>query len=305
MFKVIKQMDSVQTDSLTALIYGEPGIGKTSLAFTSEKPVLLDFDSGIQRACYRQTSIRVETWEDVIEFQRSKDFKEMKPRTLIIDTAGAMLDIYIADYVKNVDPKNKRRGGELSLQGYGAMKDSFNQFKSWAKTMKINLIFVAHTTTQEDGGNIKFIPKVTGGSYDLLRQECDLIGYMYSNRNKRVIDFNPSDNHIGKNCAEFPIIDIPAYTASEYPTFFYNLIEKTLEKMNSLNENQVQAVKKLSKFSEGLEIVEDVETVNGVLESIMKEKDRTLQLQMFSLLKTKASEHKIKYNGVTKLFEVE
>ena len=39
--------------------------------------------------------------------------------------------------------------------------------------------------------------------------------------------------------------------------------------------------------------------------AIIKEKDRTLQLQMFSLLKTKASEHKMKYNGVTKLFEVE
>ena len=80
-------------------------------------------------------------------------------------------------------------------------------------------------------------------------------------------------------------------------------VHKFFEDMSTSNL-MLEELEQLA-FSEGLEIVEDVETVNGVLESIMKEKDRTLQLQMFSLLKTKASEHKIKYNGVTKLFEVE
>lgn len=302
-FKVIGRIDSVQTDTLTALIYGDPGIGKTSLAFTSENPVLLDFDSGIQRACYRQTSIRVTTWEEVIEFQTSKEFKELKPHTLIIDTAGAMLDIYIANYVKNVDPKNKRRGGELSLQGYGAMKDAFNQFKNWAKAQRINLIFIAHTTTLEEGDNTKFIPKVTGGSYDLLRQECDLIGYMYSNANKRVIDFNPTDAHIGKNCAEFSLMEVPHYTSKEYPTFFQDLVEKTLDKMNALNENQVKAVKKLTEFSKGLNLIDDLENCNGLIETIGMEKDRTIQLQMFTLLKSKASDLGFEYNRTSKLFE--
>lgn len=306
-FKVITKTDAVITETLTALIYGDPGIGKTSLASTTESPVLLDFDGGIQRACYRQTAIRIEKWEDIIEFQKSPELKQLSPKTLIIDTAGTMLDNYLANYVKTIDPKNMRRGGELSLQGYGAMKDTFNQFKNWAVSLKCNLVFIAHTTTQEEGDNTKFIPKVTGGSYDILRQGCDLIGYVYSNKNKRVIDFNPTDSHIGKNCAEFPLLEIPVYTDSSYPTYFQDLINRTLGKMNQLNEAQTEAVKKIEDYRTSLEKIEDVKSLNEHLNELSDEKDRTIALQKFALLKDHAKTIKpetITYDAKTKVFKV-
>lgn len=304
MFKIINKTDTVVTETLTALIFGEPGIGKTSLAFTTEDPILLDFDGGLQRACYRQTAVRIEKWEDIIEFQKSSELKQIKPKTLIIDTAGTMLDNYLANYVKTVDPKNMRRGGELSLQGYGAMKDAFNQFKNWAISLKCNLVFVAHVTTQEEGDNTKFIPKVTGGSYDILRQGCDLIGYTYSNKNKRVIDFNPTDSHIGKNCAEFPMLEIPHYTKAEFNTYFQSLIDQTLDKMNKLNAEQTKALDNVESFRKQIKETKDGSGIKKAFDIMMSENERAIKKQMFDLLKTKAQSIGIQYNSKEKVFEV-
>ena len=303
-FKVINKTEAMKTDVLIALLYGDPGIGKTSLAFTTDQPLLLDFDGGAQRACFRQTVLRVNRWEDVTEFQKSSEYKEMLPKTIIIDTAGGMLDNYVADYVKNEDPKNKRRGGELSLQGYGAMKDVFSQFKSWAKMQHVNLIFIAHTTSMEEGDNTKFIPKVTGGSYDILRQECDLIGYMTSNKNKRVIDFNPTDAHIGKNCAELPLVEIPDYRTAEFTTFMQSLIDKTLAKMNALDEAQAEAVSKIQSFDASLAKIDDLKGINKQIPVIGAEPDRTVQLQMFAILKKRAIAVGLEYNSTDKVFQI-
>ena len=301
-FKVISKTDAIKTETLIALIYGDPGIGKTSLAFTTNHPLLLDFDGGVQRACYRQTTVRVNKWTEVMDFQNSSEFKEMAPKTIIIDTAGGMLDNYVAEYVKGEDPKNKRRGGELSLQGYGAMKDVFAQFKTWAKMQKVNLVFISHTTSMEEGDNTKFIPKITGGSYDILRQECDLIGYLTSNKNKRVIDFNPTDSHIGKNCAELPLIEIPDYRTIEFTTCFQDIINKTLDKMNALDEAQSLAVKKIADFDASLAAIESLKDINKRIAFIGEEPDRTIQLQEFALLKERGRAIGLEYDSTTKLF---
>ena len=48
-----------------------------------------------------------------------------------------------------------------------------------------------------------FVKIINGLETEKNRQECDLIGYMDTHANKRIIDFSPTDSHIGKNCAEF------------------------------------------------------------------------------------------------------
>lgn len=207
-FKLIKEGEQVRTESLTAVIFGEPGVGKTSVSMTTENPILLDFDMGLQRAVNRKTAVRVDDWSGVMELIQSSDFKQLAPETIIVDTAGTMLDNYIADYVRKDDPKNSRRGGELSLQGYGAIKNVFKQFMDWAKKQGVNLIFVAHATERRDGDDTQFIPKMTGGSYDILRESSDLIGYMHTSKSQRVIDFTPKSTHIGKDCAEIGLVEI-------------------------------------------------------------------------------------------------
>lgn len=47
------------------LLYGVPGSGKTSLANTSNNPLLIDCDRGADRAVNRQDTLSSSIWEDI------------------------------------------------------------------------------------------------------------------------------------------------------------------------------------------------------------------------------------------------
>ena len=267
-YKIIKEDEELQVDNIIAVIYGEPGIGKTSLTFTSDKPILFDYDDGLKRAVGRKTAIQFESWEDSIDFIKSDDFNEMKLKTLIFDTAGTMLDNYIAKYAIKQDFKNARGGGEISLQGYGAIKNIFNQFVSDMKTMKIDVIFIAHEKTKDDGDGKRKIPKMTGGSFDILIASSDMVGYINSSNNKRTINFNPTDTHIGKNTAQFPIIDIPHYEDAKYKTFMADLISQTKTKMMDANAAQQTALKKLNTYRDEIKESKNTEDLELILPAI-------------------------------------
>ena len=73
-FQIINEGESVKTECLTAVIFGEPGVGKTSVSMTTDNPVLLDFDMGVQRSAVRKTAVRVDSWQGVQDLIESKDF---------------------------------------------------------------------------------------------------------------------------------------------------------------------------------------------------------------------------------------
>jgi hypothetical protein len=301
MFKLITETESIHVDNLKCLLFGDPGIGKTSLASTTKTPLLIDFDGGSQRACYKFKILTVEKWEDMIDFQKSKLMEELGIQTLICDGVGKMLDHYATEYVKQI-PKNQQLGGELSLPGYGAIKNLFNHFLSWALTCKVNIIFIAHTTEEKEGSNVKFIPKITGGSYDILRESMDLIGFVESNSNKRIIDFAPKDRHIGKDCAQLGLIEIPDFKSPDYPLFMQEKIERTIQRMNSLSDNQTNILNKLFEFESQLKALTP-EKCNAMIATVKAEPEKAIQLQMFDMLKQHAEKAGIKYEKTGQQFK--
>jgi putative hydrolase of the HAD superfamily len=65
----------------SAIIYGSPGVGKTTLALSAPAPVLIDFDRGISRvrAQHRQPTIMCNTYEEVLArfIQNDPQLEEM------------------------------------------------------------------------------------------------------------------------------------------------------------------------------------------------------------------------------------
>ena len=108
-------------NALSALIYGQPGMGKTTLALSSPQPLLLDFDGGVHRvnAAHRVDTVQISKWEEVDEVLTSGEIAEYK--TIVIDTAGKMLS-FMDKYIMKNNPKMKKADGTLSLQGYGVRK---------------------------------------------------------------------------------------------------------------------------------------------------------------------------------------
>lgn len=72
-------------NALSALIYGQPGMGKTTLALSSPQPLLLDFDGGVHRvnAAHRVDTVQISKWEEVDEVLTSEKLPNTRPSLLI------------------------------------------------------------------------------------------------------------------------------------------------------------------------------------------------------------------------------
>ena len=161
----------VQT-KIKCLIYGQAGVGKTTVALSAPSPLLLDFDGGVHRVNYgHQTpTVQIQKWEDCEEVMK-ENLSEYK--SIIIDTGGKLLD-FMGDYIIRKNQKMGKSNGSLSLQGFGERKGMFRQFCRQIMLMDKHLIFVAHRDTQKNGEEIRYVPLFGGSSYDDLVSELDL-----------------------------------------------------------------------------------------------------------------------------------
>ena len=115
-----------ENQKIRMLIAGYPGIGKTTLALSAPKPLLVDVDLGINRvmASARKDFIQPNSYEELIEDLKG-DLSDYE--TLVIDTGGKLLEL-MKNYVIKQDVKNAKKDGSLSLQGYGAVAREFSRF---------------------------------------------------------------------------------------------------------------------------------------------------------------------------------
>src|SRR3954466_3183793 len=104
--RIVKAADPIKVERINLCIYGPPGVGKTTLAFSAEDPLLLDFDKGVHRAANRKDTVPVSSWSDVVSMTQ----EDLAPyKTVVADTAGRALDFLTADIIK-AEPKLGRGG---------------------------------------------------------------------------------------------------------------------------------------------------------------------------------------------------
>ena len=139
--KIVKRDEPITLAQLIALIYGEPGTGKTSLGFSLANALLLDCDRGAHRSAFRGDTVQVEAWSDIADLQ-AKDLKGYD--TIVIDTVGRQLDLLTAHLAAS-DARLTRGTGELSLQGYGALKQAFHSWTHRLQTFGLDILMVAHS----------------------------------------------------------------------------------------------------------------------------------------------------------------
>ena len=225
MSKIKKPFELKVQPLVKILIYGQPGIGKSTLALSAPSPLLLDFDNGVHRinSVHQTDTVPIEKWEDVLEVLE-EDLSNY--RTLVIDTAGKMLD-FVSDYLIRQNPKYKRGDGQLTQQGYGARKMAFKSFFAKIIMLQKNLVFVAHDKEEKDADS-KFIrPDVGGSSGADLIKEIDLVGYMEAIGKKRTISFDPCEKYYGKNTCQLPsLIELDELAPGKLNTFLSNVLQQ-------------------------------------------------------------------------------
>lgn len=203
---IFKQPSELEYNStIKALIYGQPGLGKSTLALSAPNPVLFDFDGGVQRVngAFQCPTLPVMSWEEVLMGLTELETEPNNYKTIVIDTVGKMLD-YMSTYIIKNDSKMAMRDGSLSLKGYGARKVMFTNFLYRVSKMGKNVIFVAHEREEKDGELRIVRPEIGGSSQGDLIKELDLVGYMQAIGNERTIAWTPQEKFYAKNTCNLP-----------------------------------------------------------------------------------------------------
>ena len=288
--KIIKANEPLTVTSLKVLIYGEPGVGKTSVASTAEAPILLDFDKGAYRTPFRSDVMEVSNFLEI--FSISEHLKNYK--TIIIDTVDTFLD-FIGSHILQDDPRLAKN----KLQFYGRLKDEFSNVMKVFSAQNKDIIMISHLKEKEEGDLRIKRPAITGGSYDKVLQVADLVGFMYMANTNRVINFNPTDTSVGKNSANLDLVTVP--NLNNNPTFFKELLQKVKQSLNIAIQNEKKAVDIVKEFKDIIEDA-DLEVLNSLLSDLPTLNTATKK-QVWELMKRRASKLNLVFDNNSKLFK--
>jgi hypothetical protein len=255
--KITRAAEPITVDRLNMVIYGPPGIAKTSLAFTADAPLLLDFDNGSHRAANRKDVVRVSAWNDVASITP----EDLEPfNTVIVDTAGRALDALTVDIIR-ANPKHGR-GGSLTLQGYGELKARFGSFLKLLNSFGKDVVLIAHMDEQRNGDDVVERLDVQGGSKGEIYKAADAMGRIVIRNGERFVLFSPTDAAFGKNPGQLEPLKIPHFSDAAFDGFLGGVISLTKARLNELTEEQAAAVKEQQFFRETLPTLADASEIN-------------------------------------------
>jgi hypothetical protein len=256
--KITKASDPIEVKTITTVIYAVPGVGKSTIGFTARKPLVLDFDHGSYRAKNRGDTVQVSTWADVGQITAD----DLAPfSTLIVDTAGRGLDALSVAIIRE-NPK-MGRGGALTLQGFGELKSRFTSWLNFVKSFGLDVVLIAHADEQRKGDEVIERLDIQGGSKNEIYKSADVMGRLYLDNGKRLLNFSPTDTAFGKNPAQLPPLEVPHY--SQAPGFLGDVIEQIKAALNEQSEQQVKAAALIADWKAKIDEAKTAEDFTGLL----------------------------------------
>lgn len=303
--RITKASDPIVIENILVLIYGQPGSGKSTLGFMSNKPLLFDFDKGAKRSHYRKEIVEIDSWDEIITID-PKDVQGYD--TIIIDTIGRAIDL-LTQFIMRENPKLRRSDGSLTLQGFGAMKLCLTNWLKMLLSLKKDIILIAHDKEDKDGDNRIFRPDISGGSYSEILKTSDFVGYIYKYNNASYIDFNPNDRFIGKNSATFSAKQIPHHDTN--PFFMGELINEMKLSLGTIGNSHIEIAEFIKQYSDLIGQVTNVTELNNAMIECrqkvtqnpkFKGKVSAISLQIKAHLEDKASELNAEYHTEEKIY---
>lgn len=289
------------------LIAGFPGIGKTTIALSAPKPLLIDVDKGIDRVevQYRKTFDQPINYEELLQDLNT----DLSPyETIVIDTGGKLLDL-MKPYVIKQDSKNGQKDGQtLSMKGYGAVGREFARLMDYiAYTLNKHVIIVFHAKEDKDGEATKLRILIEGATKDNVWQPMDIGGFIEMYNGRRTIGFDNCERYYAKGTHGIKgIREIP--NLDNTPN---NFITKLFEEMDQNIANEAEFYEEDRKqyekvMNEIIPKIEDMtfETVDSVLTLIKTASHKlTSEKELKHIFMNKVSELGLIWNKETRKYE--
>jgi hypothetical protein len=295
MLKITRPNEKVECRQIKMLIYGTPGCGKTSLSFTADAPLLLDFDKGSHRAVNRKDIIQIDKWADVSDIVKAPD--EIKEyRTLILDTGGRMLDVMAATLI---DQKGAARsGGVLTQNGYGLLKSMFDNFMARLIGLGKDVIIIAHDKEVKEEDNTVVVPDIVGGSYQIIKRSMDMIGFLNVVNDKRTLNFNSTERTVGKNCTNLPLLSVPSVLQAEFDNYFSLLIADIKRQINQKSEDGMD----IFSWKEKINSCKSVAEINALIDPIAAIENEVNKRMVKSILASRTKDLGFTFSQATGRF---
>jgi len=283
----------MQISTLVLTAYAAPGLGKSSLLFTADNPLCLDFDHGAHRAQNRKDVAPCESWADVAKLT-AEDL--MPYSTVGIDTGGRAIEkLKLAVIAEN--PKNGNSAGNLSPMGWGRLSQRFGDFLALVKSAGKDVVIICHMDEKQQGDDTLERIDAQGASKNEIYKSSDaMCRIVIQQDGSRILDFDPRAGGFGKNPAQLPKIAYPhpfkkADTLAE-------VIRTIKDSINKMTSEQAEAVKQTEQWADDIAKAVTLDQFNKLLPAA-KEAGKGI----ISMIAIAAKYRKYKANKETGLYE--
>ena len=279
-----KEQLSFKNEKLCIILGGVAGIGKTTLALSAPKPLLIDLDNGIKRVAprFRKDTDIVSSYEELIN-DLNGDLSAYE--TIVVDTGGRLLE-FLKPVVIKENIKNGQTDGTLSLKGYGAVAKKFSDIIKLIKAKGKHLILIFHATeVQLQNDTLGLRIDIEGKTKNEVWKDCDIGGFVVMENRQRVLKLGNTDSFYGK--ASFGLENsyvIPTLTETSENTFLTDLINvalDNLEKESRLNSECEEIVEKERSIINSLTSEEEINNYyknKDKIEQVLSSKTQALAI---------------------------
>ena len=288
-----------------AIISGQPGLGKTTLALSAPKPFLLDTDNGVARikAEHRCPTSTVSTYEELLQDMTSEEYQAAE--TIVIDTGGTLVQL-MKPWAKKQDARASKNGMAM----FGVIKQEFDRLCYQIRSQdKKHLVVVFHTTEQVKGDTVQTRLSCEGSAKDIVWTPADFGGHMFVENRSRMIGFSPTDEYFAKGCFGIAgTMPVPALQPGQPNLFLTNLFQTAQQRISEeakMYQGERDAYTlAMEQGKAAIETVADPDAAKAASDVIAGLSHAlTSKRELRTLFNKRLKEYEIQYNKDTNCFE--
>jgi phage nucleotide-binding protein len=177
---------------INALIYGNPGVGKTVLAGSADdvpelRPVLfIDVEGGTFSIRERYPDVevvRVQSWADMSQLYNELYKMEHDYKTIVLDSLTEMQKFSMYNIMNQLVQENPDRDPEVpGMREWGKNIEQIRRLVRAFRDLPVNTVLTALAATDKDSktGVIVTRPSLSGKLAMEVGGFVDIVGYMYA-----------------------------------------------------------------------------------------------------------------------------
>jgi hypothetical protein len=175
------------------LLYGRNGMGKTRIACTAPKPLVLDMNEKGTKSVRKYPDVEVlhcKRWSDVVFAYWMLKEGDHPYASVVLDTATGMQALCIRQILKESEDRDPTKDPKvMSMREWGKLAELMKELLLNFRNLDLNVVITAQQRTIDDPDteSREIVPDLSPGSRGPLTAAVDIIGHVYQ-REVRSVD---------------------------------------------------------------------------------------------------------------------